>query len=142
MNRRTDKLERPKHVRGPRRSGRWPAAVASLFACFLIASAVAHRIPWLVVGAYLVMRLATFCIYGWDKLSARHGAWRTPEATLHLLGLAGGWPGGLAAQQWLRHKSSKREFLLVFWLTVALNVAVIGWVVWSGAIQPSSINDP
>ena len=51
------------------------------------------------------------------------GAWRTPESTLHFLALAGGWPGALLAQQFLRHKSTKVEFRSVFWGTVIMNVA-------------------
>ena len=39
------------------------------------------------------------------------------------MALAGGWPGALLAQQWLRHKSAKREFRAVFWATLVLNVA-------------------
>ncbi len=42
---------------------------------------------------------------------------------MHTLALAGGWPGALLAQQWLRHKSAKQEFRAVFWATVVLNVA-------------------
>jgi uncharacterized membrane protein YsdA (DUF1294 family) len=58
-----------------------------------------------------------------DKSAARSGERRTPESTLHLLALAGGWPGALLAQQFLRHKSTKAEFRRTFWVTVVLNVA-------------------
>lgn len=48
------------------------------------------------------------------------------------MGLSGGWPGALAAQRLFRHKSSMREFLFMFWLTVFLNVAALAYLVWSG----------
>ena len=49
---------------------------------------------------------------------------RTPERTLLLLGLMGGWPGAFLAQRTLRHKSSKRAFQMKFWFTVVLNIAL------------------
>jgi uncharacterized membrane protein YsdA (DUF1294 family) len=51
-----------------------------------------------------------------------------PEARLHLLALVGGWPGGLLAQQFLRHKSVKPSFRQAFWITVALNVLIFLFV--------------
>lgn len=39
-----------------------------------------------------------------------------------LLGLAGGWPGAVLAQQWLRHKSSKLSFRWRFHVTVVLHL--------------------
>ena len=47
---------------------------------------------------------------------------------MHLLALAGGWPGALAAQRLLRHKSSKRSFQLTFWATVVVNGGALAWV--------------
>jgi uncharacterized membrane protein YsdA (DUF1294 family) len=41
-----------------------------------------------------------------------------------MLGLIGGWPGAIVAQQLLRHKTSKRSFRIAFWVTVVLNIAV------------------
>jgi len=41
-----------------------------------------------------------------------------------LLGLAGGWPGAIVAQQVLRHKSNKVSFRSAFWVTVMLNALV------------------
>ena len=85
-------------------------------------------IPMPLGMAYLVLSLLTFVIYAIDKSKAKRGVWRIPEKTLHLLSLVGGWPGALLAQQLLRHKSSKTRFRIVFWLTLCLNLAVIGWL--------------
>ncbi|PQO36921.1 DUF1294 domain-containing protein [Blastopirellula marina] len=128
----TDEPESPRPIAGKRSHGAWPVLFALLFVGFLVAAALFNRLPWLVVGAYGVLSLVTFIVYGWDKAKAKMGKWRTPESTLHLMGLVGGWPGALAAQRLLRHKSSKQEFLLVFWGTVALNVLAVGYLVWSG----------
>lgn len=67
-----------------------------------------------------------FAAYALDKRASRTGRRRTPERTLLMLGLAGGWPGAFLAQRWLRHKSSKRAFQAKFWLTVVLHIAVVG----------------
>jgi uncharacterized membrane protein YsdA (DUF1294 family) len=70
----------------------------------------------------------TYAAYALDKSAAKKGAWRTQESTLHLLALAGGWPGALIAQQTLRHKSKKKSFRIVFWVTAALNLAGFVWL--------------
>ena len=77
---------------------------------------------------YLMLSLLTFVVYSIDKSKAKRRVWRIPENTLHLLSLIGGWPGALIAQQLLRHKSSKTPFLVVFWLTLGLNLGMIGWM--------------
>ena len=79
------------------------------------------KIPSLVFAIYLVVSLITFIIYARDKSAAQNDTWRIQETTLHLLSLAGGWPGALVAQQNLRHKSQKQSFRIIFWLTVILN---------------------
>ena len=83
--------------------------------------------------------LFTFITYTIDKSAAGRGGWRTPESTLHALAMAGGWPGALLAQQFLRHKSAKAEFRSVFWVTVVVNVAAFvllcspaGRALWAG----------
>jgi uncharacterized membrane protein YsdA (DUF1294 family)/cold shock CspA family protein len=70
---------------------------------------------------YLGMSLLTYISYYFDKSAAQKGEWRTQESTLHLLALFGGWPGALVAQQLLRHKSIKRSFRMLFWITIGLN---------------------
>lgn len=103
----------------------WGTATLLVIPLFLVlyaAIAVVWHPPLWVAGAYLGLSLLTFIVYAMDKSAAKAQGWRTAESTLHLLALAGGWPGALLAQQWLRHKSSKREFRAVFWATVWLNL--------------------
>jgi uncharacterized membrane protein YsdA (DUF1294 family)/cold shock CspA family protein len=90
----------------------------------------------MIALAYGVVSLLALLVYALDKSAAVGGNWRTPESTLHLLSVAGGWPGALLAQQLLRHKTAKPEFVLVFWATVALNVT--GLILWhaSGRVPP------
>ena len=75
---------------------------------------------------YAVMSVVTFIVYALDKRAARLGRQRTPEATLHVLELLGGWPGAFLAQRLIHHKNAKVGYQVVFWLIVALHVA--GWV--------------
>lgn len=90
-----------------------------------------------VAAFYIGLSILSFHLYAVDKLAAKQGRRRTPEKTLHLLSLAGGWPGALLAQQLMRHKCTKTSFVAVFWITVAVNMA--GFVAWhAGWVSPSS----
>lgn len=77
--------------------------------------------PYGVLGFYGLMSMICFAVFWRDKRQARQGRWRTPESTLHLLELLGGWPGGLAAQLLLRHKIRKFSYQVVFWCIVGLH---------------------
>jgi len=114
-----------------RRHGRVtvPQVFAGVFACLVAGGVVAGKLPWILLAWYLAVCVVTFFAYALDKSAARDGKWRTQESSLHLLSLAGGWPGALLAQQWLRHKSKKQSFQSVFWVTVLLNCAALGWLV-------------
>lgn len=85
---------------------------------------------WLIMLAVDVLGLSvlTFVVYAWDKRQSARGGWRVPEQRLHLLSLLGGWPGALLAQAMIRHKTLKRRFRVVFWLTV------IGHLVWASGV--------
>ena len=69
-----------------------------------------------------------FALYAVDKSAAIDGRDRLPESMLLWLGFIGGWPGAIAAQQWLRHKTAKRSFRLRFWLSVLANLALFAWL--------------
>ncbi|WP_313512537.1 cold shock and DUF1294 domain-containing protein [Pseudomonas sp.] len=79
-------------------------------------------------GAYLLLSALAFLLYWTDKRRALSGGQRTPENTLHLSELLGGWPGALVAQQAFRHKTRKLSYQLPFWLIVLLHQAF--WVDW------------
>ncbi len=79
-----------------------------------------------VLCVYALISGVTFIAYALDKRAAVRGARRTPERSLHLMELAGGWPGALLAQRTLRHKTRKTSYQVVFWAIVVLHVGL--WI--------------
>ncbi|MBK0392772.1 cold shock and DUF1294 domain-containing protein [Ramlibacter sp. CrO1] len=117
-----------------------PIEISGLLLLLAVAYAAAigwavwsRLIPWWTLAVAVLVNLATFFAYWQDKHAAEIGRWRTPEATLHLWSLAGGWPLAHVAQQVLRHKSSKQEFLAVYWTCVVLHLAAVGAALWLAA---------
>lgn len=110
---------------------RWGTATLFAIPAFVVLALVVGVLwkppAWLAL-VYVGLSVVTFVTYAMDKSAAVQGQWRTPESTLHTLSLAGGWPGTLLAQQYLRHKSTKAPFRAVFWLTVLGNVAGFVWL--------------
>ena len=91
----------------------------------LFFAALLQRLPMGSLLYYAVLSLITYIAYALDKSAAQKGGWRIKESSLHLLSLLGGWPGAMLAQQQLRHKSSKRSFRVVLWLTVLINLGLL-----------------
>jgi uncharacterized membrane protein YsdA (DUF1294 family)/cold shock CspA family protein len=84
-------------------------------------------LPLLLYG---VMSLVSFFAYADDKSRAKKGTWRTPEKSLLLCDLAGGWMGGFIAQQQFHHKNSKASYQLMFRFVVAMHYLLwLGWLV-------------
>jgi uncharacterized membrane protein YsdA (DUF1294 family)/cold shock CspA family protein len=115
--------------RAPRRKGvaQWGGASLFVIPAFLVIYlllAWVWKVPYRVGLGFLVLSIICFVAYAADKSAARSGAWRISESTLLWLGLLGGWPGAVLAQQWLRHKSTKPSFRSAFWLTVVVNVTL------------------
>jgi uncharacterized membrane protein YsdA (DUF1294 family) len=120
--------------------GIWFLLTVSLLAGAFLRTGVS--LPWtLALYALLTILLSVtaFVLYGWDKRCALTNTRRVPENTLHLVSLAGGWPGAQLAQQLFHHKTQKLSFRAVFWLTVVIHLALIsyglsnGWpsVIWA-----------
>jgi len=112
----------------PRKSSTAQIVFALLFLATVGMFVIIGRLPESVGIAYAALSLITFTAYAYDKSAAHKDARRTPEIKLLLLGLAGGWPGALVAQQMLRHKSRKAPFRRVFWATVSINCAAFLWL--------------
>lgn len=121
----------------PRRTAwRIPAAFQWLLVAAyaaLLAWAIEHgRLPLELALGLLLLSAATWVAYALDKDAATRGRWRISEGSLHLMELLGGWPGALAAQQLLRHKTRKPRYRLAFWsMTLAHIAAMLVWVFWS-----------
>ena len=102
----------------------------ALFMLFMVAfsslllMAITPPMTWPVLAAILILSPVTFVIYGRDKIAAINHRWRTPEATLQLLALCGGWPGALIAQRHYRHKTSKLSFQVMFYLMITINCLI------------------
>lgn len=111
-----------RHHGSPAPWGTTSALAIPAFVLVYAAVALLWRVPAWVAALYFLASAACFLAYAIDKSAATAGRWRTPESTLLLLGLVGGWPGAILAQQLLRHKTSKASFRAMFWATVVLNV--------------------
>ena len=121
----------PQRVERPERPARWTLLrilILPLFVgvCFYVANR--WSLDPYALPIYLVLSSVAFLAYAFDKAAAREGGWRTSETTLLFLGVAGGWPGALLAQQFFRHKTSKLSFVVNYWFTVFLNI--VGFVAW------------
>lgn len=109
-------------------SSRFSYGALIVWGVLMQACAVLWSVPAWIWLAYMGLSVLTFMMYWQDKWAAQKGQWRTPEKTLQMLALAGGWPGAVLAQQWLRHKSSKTRFQLQFWCMALLNAVLIFWL--------------
>ncbi len=101
----------------------------SIFSLVLFYLLESNLIPVELVFLYAIMSVAAFLMYAKDKNSAESGKWRTTENTLHILSLLGGWPGAKIAQSFLRHKSQKISFRIIYWVTVIGNCSALYWLI-------------
>jgi len=122
-----ERLTQPK---APGRSN-LPPIFAVCFFVFVGSAVAVGRIHSAVLALYTIASIITFFAYAFDKSAALRNQWRTQESTLHLFALLGGWPGALAAQRLLRHKSAKASFQTTFWGTVVFNCGALGWMLWN-----------
>jgi uncharacterized membrane protein YsdA (DUF1294 family)/cold shock CspA family protein len=109
-----------------------PIAFAMSFLIALAALAAVGRLEISFLALYYGVSIITYGSYARDKTAAQNAGRRTPESTLHLMSLVGGWPGALIAQVLLRHKTRKPSFLIGYWFTVIVNCIALGVIVVKG----------
>jgi len=95
-----------------------------LVAVVLVGLSLSRAPDWLL-WLYLGAGALSAFLYAYDKRAAVQGAWRISESTLHMIDLAGGIIGGLAAQALFRHKTSKTEFAIVTAAVYAIHVIAL-----------------
>ena len=125
-----------KGERDPRRTDKLFDVGYLALSCFFLfgigALVFVKKIDPVVLVLYLMLSLVTFLLYWRDKIKSKSDQWRTPENTLHLFSLIGGWPGALIAQRTLHHKSRKKSFQTIYFITMVLNVSVFLFYCLSG----------
>ncbi len=102
--------------------------IAVAFVVGLTALCVWRNWPMWLPAVYVFMSALTFLRYWNDKAAAQRDARRTPEKTLQMLALLGGWPGALWAQHSARHKNRKASFQREFWVMVVINLGALAWL--------------
>lgn len=80
--------------------------LALTFIAVLLVIVSVSNAPIELAYIYIGLSVFTFFSYSLDKYKAQKGSWRTPESTLHVLALFGGWPGAALAQQVIRSPTS------------------------------------
>ena len=120
-------LDAPPEVPAARRSRPQTMSYVVLvaFAAAIVLATATGTFPSWVAALYLVASIACYVAYAIDKSAAQNRQWRVSEGALLGIGLLGGWPGAIVAQERLRHKTLKNSFRQAFWGTVALNVLVL-----------------
>jgi uncharacterized membrane protein YsdA (DUF1294 family)/cold shock CspA family protein len=137
----TDEKNRPKAVKAKIIGKAWsPFTIVWVISIVLFIIYVicifAQILRFHPLAVYAFMSILTVHQYRIDKAAARSERRRTPEANLHLLELAGGWPGALFAQHFYRHKNRKRRYQIEFGIIILIHGVSWGWV----TSNPEAVN--
>ena len=85
-----------------------------------------------IILIYLgVINVVTLMVYGWDKIKAKRGGWRIPEATLLTLAVVGGSIGAMLAMEWFHHKTRHAKFTYGIPAIIMIQVAILGYIAYS-----------
>ena len=83
--------------------------------------------PWyfnLMIIYLAGVSLVSVAITVADKVSAKRGGWRVPEATLMTLGLFGGALTMYVTMKTIRHKTKHKKFMIGLPLEIALHTVI------------------
>lgn len=94
-----------------------------------VAISMEHLPVW-VLPAYLALSALSYHTYWRDLRAADLNIARVSEGWMLFLDALGGWPGGLLAQRYLRHKNHKELFCTGFRRAVAFNLVILLLGAW------------
>ena len=95
---------------------------ALVYLILIAISTLFFNILKFVFAWYIIISTISFVVYYLDKVAAENEERRTPEKTLHLIDVLGGWIGASFAHKLLNHKTTKAEFRNIFYLTIIINI--------------------
>jgi uncharacterized membrane protein YsdA (DUF1294 family) len=81
------------------------------------------KFPFLI-AYFISVNIATFFVFGVDKILAIKQKIRVPEKTLHTLSFIGGFTGALIGKYLFRHKINKK----IFYLIEVFNI--LAFIIW------------
>ena len=81
-----------------------------------------------IIYLLLAINVITFIVYGIDKLKAKKGKWRIPEATLLLLAIVGGSIGAWCGMKVWHHKTLHKKFKYGIPLIVITQIAITVYI--------------
>lgn len=84
----------------------------------------------LVLLHYAIFSIVSACMHFADKRRAARGKHRIPERSLHSMELVGGWPGAIAMTRLIRHKTSKRSYMIRLYAIAASHVVAWMLLLW------------
>ena len=82
----------------------------------------------LIVIYLVLVNAVAFLLMLADKLKAKRGAWRIPEATLMGIAAIGGSVGALAGMYLFRHKTKHIKFTLGIPVILIAQIAMVIWL--------------
>lgn len=82
-----------------------------------------------VIIALIIINIGAFIIYGIDKLKAKTGAWRIPEATLLGIAFIFGALGAFLGMKVFHHKTKHKQFYIGVPLMLIAQLAIIAVIV-------------
>ena len=107
-------------------------AAATLMTLLILWAIGTGTAPEWIGLLYAAMGAGSALLYRFDKLYALSGKYRVSENNLHVVDMAFGIIGGLAAQEVYRHKTVKPRFVATTWAialahTLGLAALAFGW---------------
>lgn len=83
------------------------------------------NVHMIIIYYLLAINAVAFFAYGIDKLKAKRGKWRIPEATLLLLAIIGGSIGAWLGMKVWHHKTMHKKFRYGLPLILLLQLSAV-----------------